>query len=132
MTLDIAGAYPEEAGIKSWERTVTLIRGKEVGIVDRYDLKAVTGTVTMNVLTACEAKVTGAGQVALKAIALGEGRTSGSATLCFDADVFDVALETVVIADGWLKTVWGGKLMRIVLSLKNPQPKGEWTLRVTR
>jgi hypothetical protein len=132
MKLDIAGAYPEEAGIKSWERTVRLMRGKEVEIVDRYDLKAVTGAVMMNVLTACEAEVTGAGQVVLKAVVLGEGRTSGSATLFFDANLFDVALETVVIADGWLKTVWGGKLMRIVLSLKNPKTKGEWTLRVTR
>jgi hypothetical protein len=39
LGLDIAGAYPPEAAVKSWKRTVTLRRGKDVVIRDRYILK---------------------------------------------------------------------------------------------
>ena len=38
FSLDIAGAYPKDAGVTSWLRTVRLIRGKEVQLADNVIL----------------------------------------------------------------------------------------------
>ena len=57
---------------------------------------------------------------------------SGAARLLYDADVFDVAIEDIAIEDARLKTVWGDLLRRITLTVKNPEPQGGWTIRVTR
>ena len=39
LTLDITKAYPDSAGINSWQRTIRLNRGKNVEIVNVYSLK---------------------------------------------------------------------------------------------
>jgi hypothetical protein len=39
LKMDIASAYPDEAGVTSWLRTARLNRGKDVQIVDSFDLK---------------------------------------------------------------------------------------------
>ena len=132
LRLDIAGAYPKEAGIASYMRTVTLTRGKDVSIADTYQLSAPAKSLTMNLLTACATEASGKGVLKLKQAPLADGRTSGEAALHFDADLFDVAIEPTPIEDGNLKRVWGEKLTRIALSVRNPQAQGEWTLRITR
>ena len=132
FTLDLAQAYPPEAQIDSWMRTVVLHRSEGVTIADRYALKAVTGDVVMNVLTACGAEDRGDGTIALNEVELADGRMSGAARLHYDADVFDVAIEDIAIEDARLKTVWGDLLRRITLTVKNPEPQGMWTIRVTR
>ncbi|MCY3869867.1 MAG: hypothetical protein OXG87_09935, partial [Gemmatimonadetes bacterium] len=132
FTLDLAHAYPPEAQIDSWMRTVVLHRGEGVTIADQYALKAVTGDVVMNVLTACGVEELGDGTIALNKIELADGRMSGAARLHYDADVFDVAVEDIAIEDARLKTIWGDLLRRITLTVKNPEPQGGWTIRVTR
>ena len=132
FSLDLAQAYPPEAQIDSWMRTVVLHRGEGVTIADQYALKAVTGDVVMNVLTACGVEDRGDGTIALKEVELADGRMSGAARLHYDADVFDVAIEDIAIEDARLKTVWGDLLRRITLTVKIPEPRGGWTIRVTR
>ena len=130
MTLDIAQAYPPEALIDSWVRTVTLDRGEGVTITDQYALKAITGDLVMHVLTACAVEDRGNGTLALNQTELADGRVSGSAHLHFDADVFDIAIETISIKDPRLNAVWGDVLRRIVLTVKNPEARGAWTIRI--
>ena len=132
FTLDLAQAYPPEAQIDSWMRTVTLHRGEGVTIADQYALKAVTGDVVMNVLTACGAEDRGDGIIALHEVELVDGRMSGAARLHYEADMFDVAIEDIAIEDARLKTVWGDLLRRITLTVKSPELQGGWTIRVTR
>ena len=50
FSLDIAGAYPQEAQVNSWKRTVTLNRGKGVQVKDVIDLKK-AGSVTQHLMT---------------------------------------------------------------------------------
>ena len=130
MTLDIAQAYPPEAQIDSWVRTVTLERGEGVTITDQYALKAITGDLVMHVLTACTVEDRGNGTLALNQAELAGGRVSGTAHLHCDADVFDIAIETIPIKDPRLNAIWGDVLRRIVLTVKNPEPRGAWTIRI--
>ncbi|MDA0708596.1 MAG: heparinase II/III family protein [bacterium] len=132
FSLDIANAYAPEAEINSYQRKVTLNRGKEIVLEDRYNLKKVTGGLSLNMLTACAVKKGAPGILALKETELADGRTSGSATLHFDGTLFDVAIETKAIEDNRLKTIWGKQLTRIVFTVKSPQTQGGFTLRLTR
>jgi hypothetical protein len=132
LTLDIAGAYPEEANINTWVRTVTLNRGKDVTITDTYDSKAISGDLTLNLITACEAVLQDKGLIALKASELSNGRVSGQAQVYYDADKLTVSTEEITIGDGRLKGIWGNRLNRIMLRAKNPLEEDTWTLRIMK
>jgi len=39
LALDLAGAYPDEAGIEHWERTISLVRDQAVVVADAWQLR---------------------------------------------------------------------------------------------
>jgi hypothetical protein len=51
LSLDISKAYPDEAGVKSWKRTITLERGKHVTIRDKYVLDAVKENLKLSLMS---------------------------------------------------------------------------------
>ena len=132
LALDIAGAYPEKAGVKSWVRTVTLNRGEDITITDTYDLESVSGDIVLNFLTACDAVLQDGGQIALRTSGLSDSRTSGAAQLYYDADKLAASIEEISVEDDRLKGIWGDRLTRILLKVKNPLEKGSWELRITK
>ncbi|MDP6041873.1 MAG: heparinase II/III family protein [Candidatus Latescibacteria bacterium] len=132
FTLNLAQAYAPEALIDSWVRTVKLTRGEGVTISDRYALKDVTGETALNVLTACAVEDLGDGVLLLKKAELADGRVSGAAKLHYGADLFDVRVEPIEVADGRLKGIWGEGLTRIVFAVKEQKKEGGWTIRIMR
>jgi hypothetical protein len=122
--LDLAHAYPPEARIRYWRRTVTLDRGRRVTIADEYDLEAVTGPLTINVMTACRVETATKGRLALKAASLGGARVSGEAMLNYDADTFEATIEPIPLTDCNLSGIWGEKLTRIVFAARKPETSG--------
>ena len=50
LTLELAAAYPEEAAVSSWQRTVSL-RKNEVSITDRYRLQAYKAPTRLMLMT---------------------------------------------------------------------------------
>ncbi len=131
LNMDISGAYPPEAGIKSWDRMVALLRGEEVIIYDRFALRSLMGPITMHMMTPCDVDIQ-AGKMILKATAFGRNRMSGSATVHFETNVFDVHVERIEITDSRLGGVWGTHLHRIVFTAKDSGLQGAWRFRVTR
>ena len=67
LTLDLAGAYPAAAGIRTWERTIRLERGARARIVlaERWELTAAPATLALHLMLADPVEV-GAGVVALR------------------------------------------------------------------
>jgi len=130
--LDIAGAYPPEARLKSWVRTVALDRGQEIVITDAYDLYEVAGVLTFTLLTPCAVTADSPGSLTLKEKALADDRVSGNAQIHYDADKLTATVEEIVIDDRRLQGVWGERLARIFLKSNNPQQKDTLTLRITR
>ena len=51
FSLDISKAYPGEAKVKSWKRTITLERGKRVTISDKYVLDAVKENLKLTLMS---------------------------------------------------------------------------------
>ena len=62
FSLDIAGAYPAEAGINSWKRTFTLNRGKGIQVKDVTSLQKAE-SVVQHLMTCYPAEVTKPGEV---------------------------------------------------------------------
>jgi hypothetical protein len=132
LTLDIAGAYPKNAGVKSWVRTVALNRGADITITDTYDLESVSGDIVLNLITACDVALQDGGQIALKTSGLTDSRTSGAAQLHYDAEKLTASIEEISIEDSRLKGIWGDRLTRVLLKAKNPLVKDTWELRITK
>lgn len=127
FSLDIAGTYPEDAGVKSWQRTVRLNRGKGIAVEDDYVLNKVSGEMTLTLMTPCEVSVVSPGKLTLK----GDGEKFGSASLLYDAKKFEAVTEAVVLEDRRLSRSWQTEaLTRILLKVKSPAKKGQWTVNV--
>ncbi len=132
ITLDIAEAYPEEAGINIWTRTVTFNRGTDITIADACDLKDISGDITFNLLTPCDVALQDNGQIALRASELSDSRISGAAQLHYDVDKLTASTEEIDVEDRRLRGIWGNRLTRIVLKAKNPSQKDNWKIRITK
>ncbi|MGN6565172.1 MAG: heparinase II/III domain-containing protein, partial [Thermomicrobiales bacterium] len=126
LTLDIAGAYPAEVGLRRWERTVRLERGANTRIVldDRYDLDHQPQTLALHLLVAGPVDTTAPGVL----------RCAGAQralAVHYDPDIFTATAETITIDDARLGGVWGERIGRIILAVRQPQAQGDWSLTMT-
>jgi hypothetical protein len=121
FSLDIAGAYPREAGIEAWRRTLRLDRVKNtVEVRDAYVLQKPGGRFELTVMTPCEVKQSGSGELTLSGGLL----ESGAVKVRFPA-AFTVAVEEIKIEDRRLGPIWGSVIRRILLKASGVGAKGE-------
>ena len=128
LKLDISGAYPPEAGVNSWVRTIRLNREENVEIVDAYQLAQVAQELTTSLVTPCEVTVNAHGQLVLR-----ELKADPVVSLCvyYDADKMTATKENMPLKDSKLKSVWGDHVTRILLRADAPPLRDTWTLRIT-
>lgn len=129
--LDLANAYPKEAAIKNWNRTIRLIRGEEVTITDQFDLRAVLHEMSMHMITPCDVTIQD-DTLLLKETPFGKDRLTGSATVYYNTDLFDVSVEKIPITDTRMLNVWGDHLNRITFAEKVRKLHDTWQFRITR
>ncbi|MFN8563826.1 MAG: heparinase II/III family protein [Anaerolineae bacterium] len=131
LALDIAGAYPPEAGLKRWRRTIRLNRGRSVTVEDDYELDHTPHRLTLSLLTASRVTLEGAGVIRLSAADLPDGRVSAGGVVRYDGGRFTASVEAIAITDDRMRPVWGDCLYRILLSATAPQPRDTWKLEVS-
>ncbi|MFI6345992.1 heparinase II/III family protein [Streptomyces sp. NPDC050560] len=120
LTLDIAGAYPPAAGLRSWTRTAALVRGEgeRIEVGDAWRLDSAPRSLALHLLLG--GAVTG----------LGGGRATVSADggrglqLAWDDAAFDARVETVPLTDPAFADVWGPEVYRLVLTARRPLAAG--------
>ncbi|UCE08433.1 MAG: heparinase II/III family protein, partial [bacterium] len=66
LRLDMAGAYPPEADINKWIRTVRLNRGKDILVTDAFDLNKEAQEIELNLMTSCQVTLDEPGQLILQ------------------------------------------------------------------
>ena len=112
---NLATAYPKEAGVKRWMRTVVLDRmAPRVEFAEEFALaKAVP--VELSLMTARE-----------PVIAVGSVKI-GSAVLAFDAGQLAATSEKIVLTDASLKHSWGDAVWRVKLTSKAVE-SGSWKM----
>jgi hypothetical protein len=131
LSLDIASAYPPEAGIETWQRTVTLHRGQDVEIADSYVLTEPAKEIALSVLTPCRCKILAEeGRVLLRETSLPRGRLSGTGQVIYDPATFTALPIDIAINDDRLGSVWGDLLTRVVFVAHDPPRQGTFRFRV--
>jgi hypothetical protein len=124
-SLDMARAYPPDAGLDSWKRTFRLDREKnEIEVADSYILKKPARQITQTLMTPCKPEQAAPGRLKLQA----PGFRSGPVTILYDARVFTPAVEEVKLEDERLKSSWGERLYRILLTAADPPQRASWSI----
>ena len=123
FSFNLASAYPSEAGVKSWIRTVTLdrVRGKVV-IEEDFEL-ANAVPVSLSLMTTRSATLDAGGSVTMK-MAAGQGKAS---LLKYDPAQIQPVVETVQVTDSRVRHDIGDRVYRILLNSKQPVASGKWT-----
>ena len=118
---NLATAYPPEAKLQRWIRSVRLDRGRgEIEVVDDYALAGPARIITLTLMTPCLVQRPAPGKLSLE----------GTLQIAYDA-VLSPAIEEIKLQDGQLRSVWGEKLYRILLRAENPPLRGKWTLKIS-
>jgi hypothetical protein len=131
LTMNIAPAYPEAAGITAWIRTVLLQRGREVVISDGFTLRAPTRDMSLNLMTPCGVSEAEPGTLRLECDRIG-GKKDLVVFARFNNRVQQATVERIALDDRSLASSWGGHLNRIVLTPREAVQKGAWTLTIAK
>jgi hypothetical protein len=109
--MDISEAYPQEAMVDSWIRTIKFKRGNSFSVEEDFSLSKQSGKTTMNLMTCLIPEKTSEGLIQLK----GENFTL---LLEYDPKKLDLSIEEKTVVDDRLKNNWGELLHRLVFTYK--------------
>lgn len=121
FSLDIAQAYPAEAGVDSWIRSYTLSKNG-LHIVDNFDITNARTENRLCFMTGGKSDISVPGVVAITV-------KEKTYRLLYDKNDFEPVLESIALDDSRLSDVWGGEVYRISLAAKKVSGKG--TYRIT-
>ena len=130
LRLDIAAAYPPEAGINSWLRTLSLRRGESISLEDEWRLDSTGRKIEMNLMTPCRVQIED-GQLQLHEQPIDDDRRTSCGIIDYDANLLDARIEEMHLEEGSMKATWGS-LTRIVLVVKLAEQEGKWSLMIRR
>ena len=115
FSADIAAAYPAEAGVRRWQRRVTLDRKTPgVELEDSYELTQWKEPARLSLMTPLRVDTSRPGEV----------RLGGRYVLTYDAGKVHAAVEEIRVSDERLRSVWGDGLERLVLTPRGTALRG--------
>jgi hypothetical protein len=122
FSLDIAGAYPEDAGILSWHREFLFTRGKDLVLSDSYSLAYCNGALELNFICHDKPGITG-----------GIVNLSGLLKLEFDDTVFTPEIDEIPLEDPKIHRDWDkDAVYRLRLVCGNKDKEGKFVVRFSR
>lgn len=124
FSLDIANAYPESAGVKSWKRSFVLKNGM-LRITDHFNLLRTEKPNVINFLTWGEVDTKTPGIVMVKI-------NGEKIRLMYDKNLFDVIVDPIIQDDKRLSDVWGGEIYRVSLEAKNMILSGSYAYTIVK
>jgi hypothetical protein len=110
LSLDIAAAYPAEAGIRRWTRTLRLERNGAIILTDDYELSEAREPLVWNFMAPMAPEIVTDGQVCLHTPA------HGQAMLSFARGHYHAGIEQVDLGDPQLNKIWGDRIYRLQLT----------------
>jgi hypothetical protein len=128
LEMDLHDAYPEEASVKFWRRTITLNRGRDLILRDRYELDEARFPVSMTLMSSRRPSLSASGTILLanpEQIA-----DSGPVSIRFDQRTLLADIEEIPIKDSRLRSSWGERIYRIRLTAKEAVLRDVLTLRI--
>jgi len=123
--LDLAAAYPSEAGARRWLRQLVLDRrAGTVILTDEFELGAPARELTQSLISAHPVQQLASGILHLQ----GPSGPSGPLVIRYPHDQLSVRIEEKLVEDPRLERVWGPRVYRILLVLRESQQAGRWQL----
>ncbi len=124
LTMDIAGAYPADAGVQRWNRTVLLDRKKEtITVTDDYALSQPPSSLQQAFMTVCTPTITQPGQLLL------ETADKTVFVLRYDAAQWQASIEEIKMTspeDAAIPGKWKNKpIRRVLLTRTQPAATGK-------
>ncbi|MGO4496582.1 heparinase II/III family protein [Paenibacillus sp. 2RAB27] len=128
MSVDLSGAYPDEADIAKWLRTITLHRLPEskVTIAEEVALREEYGDVCMHLITPCLPRIDENNEIWLF--------IENKEVVCISISGPQVKckVDIIELTDEKLQKVWGDRLYRLVLESANKVKTASWELTLKR
>lgn len=136
LTMDLAPAYPAEAGLRSWRRTLRLDRGRGIVVVeDSWDFSHVPEWVTLHLVTAAEPQHLAPGRLLIP-VPAGPGPAgpapADGIVVTYPAPTLAASIEPRALDDSrQLQAAWGPCVYRVALTAANPAPRETVSLEIT-
>lgn len=128
VAMNLATAYPQEAGIARWTRSLTLDRlAGRVRLNEDFQLRK-SVPVQLSFMTPCVPAKGSDGKVLLTPSAA----ETRSVSLTFNPSLLTAVIETINLTDEWLVPRWGQKIYRILLQSSAPTDMGNWEIGISR
>jgi hypothetical protein len=128
FTLDLAKAYPAEAMVKSWNRSIVLDRGSKLTLTEKYELQSWKEALKLNAMTAFKADLSVPGYILLT----DRQDPTRVYEITYDPKKFGVVAENKEITDKRLLAVWGNSLIRLVFTAKDKSLTGQYQIVVKK
>lgn len=117
--IDIAGAYPNEANVKSWIRNYTLNRGKDFTITDHWELSSLQKESVLNLMTCCKVDIDTNKNITLTS-------NAGKFKLQYDKKLLSPDVDNIELTDPKLSHAWDSeKLTRIRFTILSQKISGK-------
>ncbi len=129
VSLDLSKAYPQEAGVKRWHRTIDMYKGDTPRITLSESFMVAQKTADIQYPLMMKSKPTvesGAGRVVVSL------NSSLSYGITYNEKELQVAVEEITLRDSRLITAWGDTLYRVVFSPRTPQSEGCWNFEIIK
>ena len=123
FSLNIATAYPRQAGLNRWNRTLRLDRVKnQVEVRDEYALNRQIADIVFSFMTILRVEQGARGELVLGG--------PGGVRLLYEAGSLTARTEEITLNDARLRGAWGAVIYRILLRTQNPALQGSWLFRI--
>ncbi len=117
---DIAGAYPDSAGVESWKIVYHLSRKGGLKITHKFSLKETHKPNVLNYLVAEKPEIIVEGTIALP----------GGMQMNYDPDKLSASIEEKSLAGLGFSSRWGDALYRISLTARAQDRQGRYAIRL--
>lgn len=124
FSVNIATAYPKEAKAKKWIRSYN-VKGKQVQINDSFELEEAVAPNVINFMTWGEIDRSEKGKVYIRV-------KDVKAQLLYDANKFELSVESKEMDDPKLSNVWGESISRLSFKAKQSSDRGDYTFTIKK
>ena len=139
LKMDLADAYPKEAAIKKWQRSISLQKEKEkIILADDYELSAISDFLQHIFMTVCDVDISTPGKILLTSNSEGQSKEAKPTRLLvtYNPTLWIASTEfpsTEGMEYSSFKTKWNGsKVQRIILTSKKLDLKGKLQVDITK
>lgn len=127
LSMNLATAYPVEAGIQHWLRDIALERKTGlIRLTEEFKLQRKM-PVMLSFMTPRIPSKESSGSILLSTAQ----KTAKDVSLKYDATLMSASVEKIELKGGLLEHIWGANIYRVLLTSPQPTDGGKWTIEIS-